>query len=279
MTAREILPRSWWEEPSRPVVGPAFPGWAAITDGVVWHYPGHDNVPRTSDEVRRRIRTTQRYYVSARGYSIGYGWKLDPFGRLIEVRGTTFRNAANSGKRVPTRNINHSTVSVQVMVDMAGHPTGAQLAAMPLVVEWLESQAGRPLDHRPHSHWDYTSCCGDPIRAWLAAGDIRPTPTPSETIMHTTHRRILDTRITPRKFTVDFGDASKAAALANVTIADAAGPCHISVAATPATSVANGDGAAASPNLAVLPLVGGKVELQLVGSAARVVVDLQGWAA
>lgn len=121
--------------------------------------------------------------------------------------------------------------------------------------------------------------------SWVSAGRPRPTPghpfpgrTQKDTIMHTTHRRILDTRISPRKFTVDFGDTSRTAAIANVTIVDAAGPCHISVAATPATSIANGDGAAAAPNLAVLPLAAGKVELQLVGSTARVIVDLQGWA-
>lgn len=178
MTELKILPRSQWVTSGEPVTGPAFLGWAAMTDGVVWHFPGHDNPPRTPDAVAQAIRNTQHHYLTSRGYSIGYGWKLDPFGRLWECRGATYRNAANSGKKVP-RNVNHSTVSVQVMTGIDGVPTAAQWATMPLVVAWIETQAGRRLDHRPHSHWDWTTCCGDPIRAWLAKGDIRPALTPT----------------------------------------------------------------------------------------------------
>ena len=171
-----------------------------MSDGVVIHFPGHDNLVTRPEDVPQRILNSHRYYLSQRGYSYGYSFVLDPWGEFWVVRGTDHapgplpcQNAANAGRKVP-RNVNHTSVSVQVMTKLDGIYTAAQEAALREIIDWCDNQAGWRLPVNPHSTWDWTSCCGDPLRAWIAAGDLRPPTQKDNDSMRWHGLRIFDSR-------------------------------------------------------------------------------------
>lgn len=174
-----IHPRSSWQTRLEPVTGPALV-WADI-DEVVIHYPGadwadldFDNDGTISDaDSIWLLRAMQHAYLTdpKRGYSLGYGWLVDPQGHVWEIRGATYRNAANKGR---TGIANRTTVSVIVIVDDQDPANLAQIAALNELLAHLDELAGHELDTVRHGDLDATACPGAGITAQIHAGLVRP---------------------------------------------------------------------------------------------------------
>lgn len=186
-----IHPRSSWQTRLEPVTGPALV-WADI-DEVVIHYPGadwadldfdNDGTITDADSIWL-LRAMQHAYLTdpKRGYSLGYGWLVDPQGHVWEIRGATIRNAANKGR---TGIANRTTVSIIVIVDDQDPANLAQLAALNELLAHLDELVAGELDTIRHGDLDATPCPGAGITAQYHAGLIRkarptqPTPTVPE---------------------------------------------------------------------------------------------------
>ena len=176
--------RSDWVEPGYPVTGPAFD--PAPVEFIVVHYGA---VPWSEERLRDTIgywRSTQRYYVNDRGYSIGYQWGVARGDASVwELRGFTFRNAANGSlsNSSPYRaqlapNPNVKTVSLHVILPMSGEYLPHQLDACRAAVAAIRARVGRTLPVIPHSDVTQTSCPGDPMRRAIAAGLLEPVAPP-----------------------------------------------------------------------------------------------------
>ena len=178
-------PREDWTT-TIPVTGPDFPVWSEITDGIVVHYPGHNNLPTSPVGVPRHLRESHADYVNRRGYSYGYNFVIDPFGEVWQVRGWDFRNAANKGTndksdpRYRPYNVNYKTISVQVMYPVDGAVNDSQMVALRDFVDVIWGLAGRELDVTVHQDWDKTSCCGADLIARIKNEEYKPIDIPEE---------------------------------------------------------------------------------------------------
>jgi hypothetical protein len=166
--------RSDWVRNSRPVVGPAFPGWQAIKAFSI-HWPGADwegmdfNRDGTEDyrDTATLLDNTNGWYWSSRGYALGYGVAADVFGWRWQVRGTTYQNAANLG-------FNTSRLSILVIVDIGADPTEAQIEAVRQIIAEGRVLAGWDIPIEPHSATRETACPGPEIGELIASGVFEP---------------------------------------------------------------------------------------------------------
>jgi hypothetical protein len=119
------------------------------------------------------VRAIQRYHQDGRGWSdIAYNFLVCPHGVVFEGRGYGVRSAAQG-----TNDGNARYHAVCVL----GHDATEQ--AMAAVREIIGEIRARyeGTDVKPHSAFKATSCPGDQIRAWLAAGmpvGAEPAPPP-----------------------------------------------------------------------------------------------------
>ena len=174
------IPRGDWEEPGHTIAehtnSPAL-DWSKITN-VTIHFPG------TPGEIGRatrsgfisNLRSSQRYYETARGYSYGYNaavWDA----LTAEIRGEAFRCAANG-------NTATNTPSFAIQVRSGGSTASArganddEIASIRQIVAWAEGRAGRRLDILGHRDHKPTGCPGDAIYAQIQSGVFRPDATP-----------------------------------------------------------------------------------------------------
>lgn len=170
-----IHPREDWQNSSQPIKGPAPKG--QVKTWIV-HYPGSSTTfqPMTDDQMIAWLRSTQDYYVSQRGYSLGYGWAVSQSGSIWEIRGDDFNNAANAGKKV-SGNANDWTQSITIV---AGGQNPASPAAVAAINELIASKGGRSI--QVHQDVDWTSCAGTGITPQVRNGTIgyNSTPPPVE---------------------------------------------------------------------------------------------------
>ena len=168
--------RSDWVRNSKPVTGPAFPSWQAIKQ-IVIHYPGADwasmdfNRDGTQDyrDTAVLMDNTNNYYWTQRGYAIGYNAGADTFGHTWELRGDTFKCAANKGH-------NEWSFAILVIVDGDNAATPAQVDAVRDLVAQIRVLAGWNVPIVGHGQVGSTSCPGLGIRTQLAAGAFEPRP-------------------------------------------------------------------------------------------------------
>lgn len=161
-------PRTAWEQAGYPITGPRP---KAKTTLAVCHYSASNNIPA---DKAGWLRAMQQDYVNNRGYSLGYWGLACQNGDFWQIRGpwpgtTTYNSAANAGKKVDG-NANDWTAPIlfDVRVDEPLSPAAIATAKR----KWAEwGVGGRPI---PHSDLDYTSCCGDPVRAQINAGVLDP---------------------------------------------------------------------------------------------------------
>ena len=99
--------RAEWEPARYPVDGPPFRAYLVNTVAV--HYTADDRIPL---DVGRYLANIQTSYETKRGYSIGYNAAVDQSGVCWELRGTTFKCAANRG-------YNDMTFAILMLVDGA----------------------------------------------------------------------------------------------------------------------------------------------------------------
>lgn len=169
--------RGDWVRNSKAVVGPAF-YWSNV-DTIVIHYPGVDWASMDFDkngvtdwrDTAVMLDNTNAYYWNSRGYAIGYNVCVDIFGVSWELRGDTFKNAANL-------NHNDHTISLKLTVDAENPATLPQVEKARQMVAQFRVLAGRDLPIVGHGslYGAQTSCPGAGIRAQIAAGEFEPRP-------------------------------------------------------------------------------------------------------
>lgn len=158
---------------------PAF-DWAPV-DVILIHWPGGNGIPDGTDPdaVAAYLRAKQRYYRDVRGYNAGYNEAVDSAGTDWEIRGDTFRCAANAPAA-----LNQRAYAVQVLTNLDGRMTDAQVAAVRRRVKAIREIRPKALlrGHRDGRALDsaatVTTCPGDAIYARLMAGEFGP-PDPS----------------------------------------------------------------------------------------------------
>lgn len=179
--------RDTWLGDERWLTGTPLFDWSTITH-IVIHWPGHDRVPdgdpgEFADDMPGYIRAMQRLYRDVRGYNVGYSIAVDYLGGAWELRGDTYRNAANAPQA-----LNRRTISITLLVDLDGIVTDLAVDAVrDLVAQIRAVRPGLPII--PHRHGPTvvagataTACPGDVITARIAAGDFEPRPpTPAPT--------------------------------------------------------------------------------------------------
>lgn len=170
--------RSAWVNRSKPVTGPAFPGWAAIKR-IVIHYPGADwadmDFNNDGDEdwedTALLLDNTNNYYWTSpgRGYAIGYNAAADIFGSTWALRSSDFQCAANKG-------YNESSFAILVIVDGDAKATLAQVEAVRDLIAQIRVLAGWDIPIVGHGEVGQTSCPGLGIRMQIADGEFEPRP-------------------------------------------------------------------------------------------------------
>lgn len=184
--------REDWLLDRQTVSGPAFEPDAIEAD--IWHWPGIVGAWVPPADTASFLRWTQDIYESSRGYDIGYNWCNgvnpprweSPTRVLIDwwaVRGHDFRCAANNGDKDEfgpggsKDDWNRRTDATIMLCSPAAPPTDAQIETARWGRAVIDVELGRPpRPLRPHSDSDWTSCCGDDLRARLHEIAVAPTP-------------------------------------------------------------------------------------------------------
>ena len=176
-----IAPRSAWEDPAKPVTGPAPKGKLAK---IFFHWPGSNVIADNFEASCASLRQMQASYLANRGYSLGYSWAISRDGFAIEVRGDEFNNAANAGRKVEG-NANHTSRSILMFngIDQKQNVTAKQIDA---VHELFRAKGYGHLPQFVHSDVDYTGCAGPAVTAAVRSGvfvpgtpPVDPTPPPT----------------------------------------------------------------------------------------------------
>jgi hypothetical protein len=159
--------RSEWENPAQRVNGPAFD--YNTVDWVVIHYTAAN---RLSPDVPQVLRNIQSDYVRNRGYSIGYnaavGCKAQYDGVTFELRGDTFRCAANGNAETNRRGF-----AIVVLVDGQEAASNRAVSAVQNLVAQIRQR--RPnAAIIPHSQIRATSCPGLGLHAQIRSGALEP---------------------------------------------------------------------------------------------------------
>jgi len=266
-----IVYRDQWEEPGYEINNatytPPRQNWPLIRFGMA-HYTAASNLPdgdpgETLQDVINFIRRTQRWYLSHHGYSLGYLHAVDWTGRAIELRGFDYRAAANNGDKGQWAdiNLNRITAPVLYIVDGQSPLTDAMAATgRNLYAEYQRRtlKAGgtswsQP-SPKPHSETDFTTCCGDGIRADIVAGRLNlndassmqtvPLPPPvvppfidpkADDDMKLVHQQLARTVMDPgvaRHFEHPALEGARAAQF-NITVTQMTAPGYISIRTSP----------------------------------------------
>jgi hypothetical protein len=171
--------RSAWQTSSEPVTGPRFI-WRDISQ-IVIHYPGNPETWRVPQDIRTHLQRMQTVYLRSRGYSYGYnavvvsqaGHPLD--GSSWEVRGDTYRSAANAG-------VNHVSYAIQVLQRSNDQPTvNAVDGVRRLVAQALTQRPNlRIVGHNTSGSTTRTACPGIGLDTAVRDGTFYPvSPIPS----------------------------------------------------------------------------------------------------
>lgn len=155
------------------VSGPAF-RWDKI-DTIVFHYTADDDLIDGDPgenwlNMSEYIRNIQKSYVDRRGYSIGYNVGIDQRGHIWELRGDTFKCAANLGW-------NDRSIAILCLVDGNDSLTPAAVEAAREVVAWIRSNRPNAVI-RGHQDIGATACPGVGVYWQLTHGVFEPVPVP-----------------------------------------------------------------------------------------------------
>lgn len=162
-----LHPRSDWQLPTQPVVGPVM-NQAAIKQ-IVIHYTA---APKVDPNTPRYLRAIQNDYTVNRGYSIGYNFAVSQDGHAWQCRGLDIKCAANKGH-------NEWSVAILVLVDGAD-PCG------PLMVKTIRELVNHIRGLCPgarkivgHGELMPTGCPGKGVQAQVTAGTFEPVAVPA----------------------------------------------------------------------------------------------------
>ena len=157
-----IHPRTEWQDPAMPVVGPA------MRLGEVTMLPAHYTAAAVvPDATAPYLRSIQRDYTRNRGYSIGYNFAVDHDGQAWECRGFDIRCAANKG-------VNETTIAVLCLVDGSRPMNAAMVATFTALGAEAQWRCGRDLLVVGHRDIGVTACPGDGIYRQVVGGQLEP---------------------------------------------------------------------------------------------------------
>lgn len=171
--------REDWVNPLEPVTGPAPFPWVTA-DRVALHYTAALNLidgdpGENWAGIPAYLRAIHHDYLTnpARGYSIGYGIAVDQRGESWQLRGITWKNAANL-------NWNHRTFAVLVLVDAADELRPPAVDAVRDIVAWFRSQSpfGAAVQIVGHRDIGATACPGNGVYSQITGGVLEPLPPP-----------------------------------------------------------------------------------------------------
>lgn len=183
--------RAAWVDPRYPVAGPLFQ-WALI-EWIVIHYTGADDLidgdpGEHAADLPGYLRQIHRNYLNRQpsGYSIGYSVAVDWLGGTWELRGDTFKAAANADREDTIESPhdrpgdeNARTFAVLVLVDGQDEATPQAAAAIRDLV--AQVRVRRPnavvLGHRDV---DKTQCPGAGLYSQINTGTFETVATPPE---------------------------------------------------------------------------------------------------
>ena len=163
-------PRESWEDPNCTIASGRPPAQLPyqITTGVV-HYSAATDPPDDDAGIAQWLRNIQRDYLVNRGYSIGYLFCVDQRGGVWELRGFTYKAAANS----PT---NDWTAPVLFNTGIGEPATPEQWRSTRAIFREFARRSGNSaaFRNRPYGHGQLpdaaTACPGAPLLDQLDAG-------------------------------------------------------------------------------------------------------------
>jgi LysM repeat protein len=172
-----IIPASTWGRELRGT--PPRLNLSGVTEMTV-HYTGTARVTATADQIAARIKATERHHFNRTDafYSaVGYNFAIDKWGRIWELRGFDYRNAANGTAS------NSTSFSVCVLVGVEDNtPTPEIVAALQALYAEGVRRTGRRLAVKGHQEHKATACPGGALQALVRSGRIQnppPAPTPA----------------------------------------------------------------------------------------------------
>lgn len=165
-----MLTREQWQMLEEPVTGP---GYAQPVTATFVHWEGISRSEPIRD-LGAWCRSGQHYYLTERGYSLGYNYAVasggPQDGLAAEIRGTSIQNAANKGgEHGWTYNTNHYSRSI-IVLGRTNHPMTAAAMA---TIEQLAT--GTINGHRDCA---FTVCPGDIYYSQLDDIGTQPEPLP-----------------------------------------------------------------------------------------------------
>lgn len=170
--------RADWVDPRYPVNGPAF-NWATI-EWVVLHYTAAINLidgdlGEFKEQLPAYLRAIHRDYLNRQpnGYSIGYNAAVDWLGGTWELRGDTFKCAANANPSKPGDE-NAKTFAILMLVDGQDGATPLAAAAVRGLVAQVREQAPKAVVVLGHRDVAATQCPGTGVYAQIKAGVFEP---------------------------------------------------------------------------------------------------------
>lgn len=168
MSKVSAIPRSAWQDPAKPVTGPAPRG---VPGTWVIHYPGGGIAP-IGAAIKQYLQNIQSEYLRTRGYSIGYSWGVGQDGSKWEIRGDDINPASNPGKKRKAEtgiDINFNNISRSIFVMVSGSDP-ASPKAVSAINEIIATEPD--WDVITHGVVDYTSCAGAGLNAQVVNGTI-----------------------------------------------------------------------------------------------------------
>jgi LysM repeat protein len=143
------------------------------------HYTGAKRVDRNQDSIAAYLKATERHHMSRdpKMSGVGYNFAIDKWGRIWELRGWDFKNAANGTTS------NNTSFSVNCLVGVEDNePTPEMVSAL----QWLYREGVRrfrkPLAVKGHQEHKATACPGGELMKLIRSGRIQaPAPTPAPT--------------------------------------------------------------------------------------------------
>lgn len=149
--------RKDWQDPSNPVTGPRF--HPNRVTHVALHYTADKKVP---SDTGRYLANIQSAYTRSRGYSIGYNAAVDKDGVVWELRGFTYKCAAN-------KEANNYTFAILCLVDGAEPANDKMIEGIKRVIKDVQNHCKSAIlvGHRDIGS---TACPGDGLYNQLQNG-------------------------------------------------------------------------------------------------------------
>jgi len=165
-----IIPSSEWGRQLK-----STPPRAGAVSAMTVHYTGARNVMASADQIPGRLRAMQAADLAKANMSaIKYNFAVDKYGRIWELRGFEFRNAADG--RAETNQDSFSAV-VLVGVD-DNEPTPQIVQALQSLYQHAVRRFDRQLTVRCHKDVRATSCPGVLLEGLVRSGRISQGVTP-----------------------------------------------------------------------------------------------------